>query len=119
MPDLAAQHAEAPKYCPQVDEEDLATLASLLYLPMATKAQLQRVFGNTVVNHSITRSQALRILLASLRSAAPVGSSSGDSALPSVGTPALQVSQISGSDVLPAENTPGSITRTECYRQSW
>ncbi|KAK9861005.1 hypothetical protein WJX84_000178 [Apatococcus fuscideae] len=83
---------------PLVDEEDLATLASLLYLPMATKAQLQRVFGNTVVNHSITRSQALRILLASLRSAAPVGSSSGDSALPSVGTPALQAQPSAGEE---------------------
>ena len=55
----------------QVDEEDLSVLASLLYMPMTSKTQLQRVFSNAIINHSTTRSQALRILLAFLRSTSP------------------------------------------------
>ena len=66
-------------------------LAGLLFLPMTVKTQLQRVFANAVINHSITRHQALRILLQSLRSPSQGPARFGQPAPAAFGMPALQV----------------------------
>ena len=76
----------------QVDEEDLSVLAGLLYMAIPSKTQLQRVFSNAVINHSTTRSQALRILLSFLRSNSPSTSPRfGEPAPAAFGMQALQV----------------------------
>lgn len=77
----------------QVDEEDLSVLAGLLYMAIPSKTQLQRVFSNAVINHSTTRSQALRILLSFLRSNTPSASPrfGGEPAPAAFGMQALQV----------------------------
>ncbi|KAK9833876.1 hypothetical protein WJX74_008569 [Apatococcus lobatus] len=97
---------------PLVDEEDLSVLASLLYMPMTSKTQLQRVFSNAIINHSTTRSQALRILLAFLRSTSPPTPRFGEPAPAAFGMQALQVQSSTSEEGPELEVSPPMSRRT-------